>query len=479
LLFVPLDPEHCYRALCARDRRFDGTFFVAVTTTGIYCRPICPARTPGKPRCRFYALAAEAERAGYRACFRCRPERAPGHAPVDAAPLLVRRALTAIGDGSLDRGSVDGLASELGVSGRHLRRTIERALGTSPLELAQTRRLGLAKQLLQDTTLPITDVAYASGFSSLRRFNDAFRVRFAAPPTSVRRAAAETPSASATLRLETRPPFAPSVLFRYFAGRALPGLEDADDQRYRRLVLRGQTSGWIELRADERPGILMTVDPALLPHLGELASRVRRMFDLDARPDLVDARLHEDPLLAPMVERTPGMRMPGAFDTWETLVRAVLAQQVSTKAAQTLCARLIERHGEPLEHHPARRFPTAARLAGARDLQKIGLTGARADTLRRLSRRVADGKIDLSPSADRAATRIALTAVPGIGDWTAQVYALRALRDPDAFLPGDLAIRRAVGRVPAGELAKRAERWRPWRAYALMHLWNTDRGNDR
>jgi AraC family transcriptional regulator of adaptative response / DNA-3-methyladenine glycosylase II len=467
-----------YRALCARDRRFDGLFFVGVSTTGVYCRPICPARTPGRTRCRFFKRAAEAERAGFRACFRCRPERAPGDAHVDAAPVLERRALRAIGAGALDRGSVDALAAELGVGTRHLRRTIERAVGASPLELAQTRRLGLAKQLLQDTRLPVTEIAFAAGFGSLRRFHAAVRARFACAPTQLRRGASPR-SDEPSLRLETRAPFAADVMFRFLAAHAIPGLEEVGPRSWRRVVVSERGAGWMELVATDPSALRMRVDAVLLPMLAALVERARMVFDLDAHPALVDAYLARDARLAPLVARHPGVRVPGAFDPWEVLVRTVLAQQVSARAARTLCARLIERFGTPvpIAAGEVRCFPTPAQLmdAGAR-LRTIGLPAARARTLDAIARAVVTGQLALAPSTDPALALERLRALPGVGDWTAQAFALHALRDPDAFLAGDLALRRTLGRISSRELARRAEAWRPWRAYALMHLWNADQG---
>ena len=478
-----LEPDRLYRALCARDARFDGLFFVAVETTGIYCRPICPARTPGRARCRFYARAAEAERAGYRACFRCRPERAPGGAPVDAAPALVRRALAAIADGALDRVSVDGLGAELGVGARHLRRTLEAAIGVTPIELAQTRRLGLAKQLLQDTSLPITELAYAAGFASLRRFNAAFAERFGTAPTQIRRRGAPDGRAAdrPRLRLEARGPFPADATLRFLAARALPGLEEVTARGYRRVVAVGDAGAVLEAAPDpERPGLIVTIDPLLLPQLGALLTRLRALFDLDARPDLIDGHLARDPRLRRRVAACPGLRVPGAFDRWEALVRIILGQQVSVRAATTLSGRLIERLGAPIAvgGGAGRAFPSPERIASRTidAIAAVGLPGARAEALRAVARRVASGRIDLLPSADPARVAEALLAVPGIGPWTVQAFAMRALRDPDAFLGGDLAVRRAlgVGTTAAAEAA--AIRWRPWRAYALMHLWHTQGG---
>ena len=473
----PLDAEHCYRALCARDRRFDGIFFVAVETTGIYCRPICPVRTPARARCRFFVRAAEAELEGFRACFRCRPERAPGLAPVDSTPRLVTRALARIASGALDAGSVDDVARELGVTGRHLRRAVEAAIGVSPIALAQTRRLGVAKWLIQDTSLPITDVAYTAGFASIRRFNASFRERFGCAPTAIRRGGMDaTARDGVTLRLEARTPFAGPALFAFLKSRAIPGVEEVSDTSYRRFARIGRCEGWIDAAlATERPSIVTRVDARLLPELAEVVARLRALFDLDARPDLIDAHLSTDTVLAPLVARAPGVRVPGAFDAWELAVRAVLGQQVSVRGATTVSGRLVRAFGERLPADGAWCFPspTALTAASVDDVRQIGIPGARARTIVALARAVANGDVDLSPGADPDTTVAALDAVPGIGPWTAGYVAMRALRVPDSFLPDDLAAKKALGVSRAKDAARLSERWRPWRAYALMHLWSS------
>jgi len=468
----PLDPEPCYRALVTRDRRFDGVFFVGVETTGVYCRPICPARTPGRARCRFFTHAAEAEREGFRACFRCRPERAPGLASVDAAGKLAERALARIGAGALDQQSVDALAKELGVSERHLRRAVLGATGVAPLELAESRRLGVAKALLQDTALPITDVAFAAGFSSLRRFHASFRSRFACAPSALRKAQSMKIGDRIVLRLDARPPFAGARLLAFLAGRAVPGLESVSEEAYRRPCVIDGRRGEVEIKLatdPERPGVLVEVDAALLPCLPEVLTRVRGMFDLDARPDVIDAHLSSDATLRGFVRRTPGLRVPGTWDPWELGVRAVLGQQVSVKAATTLTGRLVERFGDPTREI----FPTAVALsrAGAADIANIGLPASRAATLARLADAVVSGEVSLDRFGDAATLRRALMAIPGIGPWTAGYVVLRALRDPDTFLPGDLGVRRAMNAATEREAEARSDAWRPWRAYALMHLW--------
>jgi AraC family transcriptional regulator, regulatory protein of adaptative response / DNA-3-methyladenine glycosylase II len=526
---APYDPERLYRALLARDSRFDGMFFVGVTSTRIYCRPVCPAPAPRSDRCRYYASAAAAERRGFRPCLRCRPELAPGRAldasreadavaSIDAVERLARAAAARIAAGALDRGSLDDLAAELGVSGRHLRRSVERVLGATPVALAQTRRLLTAKQLLTETDLPVTQVAIASGFSSLRRFNALFREQYRLAPTGLRRAGipvatADAPSdrppssagvdASITLSLAYRPPLEWPTLHAYLAGRATPGVEAAGHERggwYARTISLGSTSGWVLVsprsarRRRGRDGVSLhdhalsvELSTSLLPMLVPLLARLRRLFDLDAVPGVIDAHLVSDERLAPLVRRRPGLRLPGAVDAAELTVRAILGQQVSVRGATTLAGRLIASLGEsippderplrpelaPLTHRPLE----IARLAdaSAERIAAIGLTRARAEALRATARAIADGMLpDLTattPVADPAALVRRMLELPGVGSWTAEYVVMRALQWPDAFPSGDLGLRKAMGGLSPAKLRIASERWRPWRAYAAQHLW--------
>lgn len=475
-----LEAETCYRALSARDRRFDGLFFVGVATTGIYCRPVCTARTPRRERCAFYRTAAEAEHAGFRACLLCRPELAPGSAPVDSVPRLVAAAVSRIEGGFLNEASLEELASELGVTSRHLRRAMEEELGVSPVELAQSRRLALAKQLLQDTSLPLAEVAFASGFQSIRRFNALFQSRFGRPPSALRRESGETPgSRSLVLRLDYRPPFDWEVLLGFIRGRAIPGVEHAGDSEYRRTVRLGDRTGWLAVRHDpKRHALLAEVSLSLAGVLMPVAARLRALFDLDAQPQVIAECLGRDALLAKCVRSHPGLRVLGAFDPFEMTVRAILGQQVSVRAATTLSGRLVARFGEPVDspHAEASRlFPTPETLAAAKedDVAALGLPGARARSLLALARAVAEGSVRLDGHMGVDETMAALEALPGIGPWTAHYVAMRALRWPDAFPASDLGIRKALGGVTAKEAAARAERWRPWRSYAVLHLWTS------
>jgi len=486
---VPPSPATCYRALCARDHRFDGRFFVAVKTTGIYCRPICPARTPGESRCEFFASAAEAERAGYRACFRCRPELAPGLAPVDSIPRLVRLASARIEAGYLNEHSIEDLAALVGVSARHLRRAMEEKLGVTPVELAQTRRLALAKQLLHDTALPLGEVAHHAGFASLRRFNALTRSRWGRSPSTVRRSpliggksGAGGPSDMVSLRLDCRPPFDWDALLDFLAARAIPGVEQVamtgGVREYRRTGALDGHRGWIAIALGRLPHVLQArISLSLAPRLMEVVARLRSTFDLDARPEVIHGHLRSDAVLRPLLAAHRGLRLPGAFDGFELAMRAILGQQVSVAGATTLSGRLAERFGTRLPGGPPgvdRLFPTAERLAQAAvsEIRAIGLPAARARTVLALAEAVASGAVELSSATgDPEQVLVELQRLPGIGPWTAHAVAMRALHWPNAFPAGDLAIRRALAVGSAREAEARASAWQPWRGYAAMHLW--------
>ncbi|MBI2898530.1 MAG: DNA-3-methyladenine glycosylase 2 family protein [Deltaproteobacteria bacterium] len=482
---MTLDPDACYRALRSRDGRFDGVFYVGVATTGVYCRPICPARTPARERCTFFGRAAEAERAGFRACFRCRPEIAPGLAIVDSVPRLVRAAVARIDAGALNERSIDALAGSLGVTSRHLRRSLEAELGVSPVELAQTRRLALAKQLLHDTALPLAQVAFAAGFGSVRRFNAAFLARFGRPPSVLRKSRVGEGDGALSIRLGYRAPLDSAALLAFLRARAIPGVEVVDGAGLRRTVSLGRGTGVVSARFDDDRRVLRAlVSPSLAPKLMEIAARLRALFDLDLCPDLVAEHLGKDRLLAERVAARPGLRVPGAFDGFETAVRAVLGQQVSVRAATTVCGRLVAAFGQRVETDEPRlthAFPTAESLAQASSsrIQSLGLPAARARTVAALARAVARGRVDLAPGADPAAAIAALQEVPGIGPWTAHVVAMRALRWPDAFPAADLGVLRALGVRTAAAAERAAAPWSPWRAYAVLHLWTPVVHGDR
>ncbi|MBL8954534.1 MAG: DNA-3-methyladenine glycosylase 2 family protein [Myxococcaceae bacterium] len=463
-----------YRAMLARDRRFDGVFFVGVKTTGIYCRPVCTARTPGPSRCEFFTSRIDAEREGFRACFRCRPELAPGNAPVDAVPRLVDQAVCRIEQGALNEGSVETLAEALNVSGRHLRRAMTDQLGLSPVELAQHARLGFAKRLLQDSALPLAELAFAAGFQSVRRFNSAFRSHFGRSPSSLRR---ERPDATGDvkLRLDYRPPLAWEALLAFLAYRAIPGVESVEGGTYHRTVELDGRRGWVSVtREGER--LVATVCASLLGSLMPLVAKLRGLFDLDAHPAEVDAVLKRHPALRSRVRRTPGLRVPGAFDAFETAVRAVLGQQISVKGATTIAGRVVQRFGKKLDGAPARLthvFPTAKSLARATvdDVAGLGMPGARARSLIGLAAAI-DGGLTLARGVPLEPTLEKLKALPGIGEWTAQYLAMRALSWPDAFPASDLGVLKALGVKDAKQSLLHAEAFRPWRAYATLHLWS-------
>lgn len=484
---LELTRESFNRALDARDARFDGVFFVGVASTGIYCRPICPARRTLYRNRRFFSSAAAAERAGFRPCLRCRPELAPGRARVDAVPRLVAAAAQRIAAGALNGTSVEVLASELGVSGRQLRRALQQELGVSPIELAQTQRLLLAKQLLTETRLPMSSIADASGFQSLRRFNALFRDRYRMSPEAIRRTS-RTPASrrldtdgAETLRLALsyRPPIDWGGLMGFLGPRATPGVETVRDGCYARTVRIGSHTGviraWHDATTRPNPSVQLEVSASLLPVLMPLCARIRHLFDLDAEPSAIENHLRATQFHA-LDRRHNGLRVPGAFDGFELALRAILGQQVTVKGATTLSGRLARVFGEPVVTNDVSLnhvTPDAARIADAslNRIRDIGLPVARAASVQALAREVASGSLRIAPDADVREVTAHLTELPGVGPWTADYIAMRALHWPDAFPAGDLALQRAAGGLTAGGLRKLAEPWRPWRSYAAMHLW--------
>lgn len=477
---MEINHERCYRALATRDARFDGLFFVGVTTTRVYCRPVCAARTPRQERCRFFANAAGAERAGFRPCLRCRPELAPGHSSVDAVSRVARDAASRIQAGALnDGGRLEDLASDLGVSTRQLRRVVRQALGVSPIELAQTHRLLLAKQLLTETNLPVIEVAFASGFESVRRFNALFRKHYRLTPTSLRRArGGEELPALLRLRLGYRPPLAWTELINFLGRRAIVGVESVGAGCYLRTIAVGRHQGWLKVSPHpETDALCVEFSTALAPVLPNVLARLRHLFDLNARPDLIAEHLGNDPRLGPSVRQRPGLRVPGAFSGFEMAWRAVLGQRISVAAATTLARRLTAEFGEPIETPYTelnRLSPTPERIAqaSADKIARLGISSARALTIQTLAREVSDGRLRLEPGVDAEATIERLQALPGIGEWTAQAIAMRALGWPDAFPYGDLGLLRGLGETSPARLRAQAEAWRPWRSYAAIHVWN-------
>lgn len=474
---MELNLDDCHAALAARDPRFDGLFFVGVSSTGIYCRPVCPSRLPAKRNCDFFRTPAAAERAGYRPCLRCRPELAPGTATVDAVDTLAARAVECIKAGALDHHSVDDLAAELGVGSRHLRRVVEQAYGVTPVGLAQTQRLLLAKRLLTDTTLRVSEVATASGFSSLRRFNHLFRSRYRMNPSALRRGRGQATAGSISIKLHYRPPLAWGELRDFLLAREAVGVAAGDGERYVRAVRIDNVSGWVAVAdAAAESALVVELSETLLPVLGSLMARLRRLFDLDANPPAVAACLEADPPLAASVATAPGLRLPGTFDGFELALRTVIGQQVSVRGATTIYSRAVERLGSPVEtpFEAVSCAPPTAQAVAAASIDAIaglGMPGRRAKTVQMLARAIADGELSLEPGADPAAIRRQLVAMPGIGDWTAQYLSMRGLGDADAFPASDLGVLRALKVKTAREAEIISQAWRPWRAYAVMHLW--------
>jgi AraC family transcriptional regulator of adaptative response / DNA-3-methyladenine glycosylase II len=473
---MELDSDACTRAVRARDRRFDGRFFVAITSTHVYCRPICPARPARRENMRFYSSAAAAEGAGFRPCLRCRPERAPGLASVDAVSRLVGAAIAGIEEHALSSARVGDLAASLGVSDRHLRRVTESELGVSPIELAQTQRLLLAKRLLADTRLSQTEIAFASGFGSVRRFNALFKSRYGLSPRALRGSA--NAAQGLHCQLEFRPPFAWQHLLEYLRLRAIPGVEMADATHYRRTVAIGDAQGWIAVSMGKKDNALnVEISSSLAPVIGAVIVRVKRLFDLGAVPDAVSALLIQDPLLAKVVRRIPGLRVAGAFDGFELAVRAILGQQVSVKGATTLAGRWAQAFGAPIATpYPElnRLTPSAQQMASvtANEIAALGIVGARARCLSVLAPAVLERRVVLTFAANVEEQIDALLRLPGIGPWTAQYIAMRALHWPDAFPSGDLMLMRAAN-ANQKKLQELAEAWRPWRAYATHYLWQS------
>ena len=483
------DFDQCYRAVRSKDARFDGWFVTAVTSTGIYCRPSCPAITPKRANVRFLPHAAAAQRAGFRACKRCRPDASPGSPEWNMRADTVGRAMRLIRDGCVEREGVAGLARRLGFSERHLHRQLVAELGAGPLALARAQRAQTARLLIETTSLPFTDVAFAAGFPSIRQFNETVREVFATTPTELRRGSAGEPrelrhrgdvqisgAPVLTLRLRHRAPFDAAGLLAFLGARAVPGVEAWDPASgvYRRVLALPHGPGVAALGAGGADSDHVRCELRLsdLRDLAAAVQRCRRLLDLDADPVAVDAALASDPLLAPLVRSMPGRRVPGAVDGAELAVRAVLGQQVSVAGARTLAGRLTRALGESLadglgDEQLTHVFPTAGAIAAA-DPAELPLTRARAHALRALCAAVADGTLALDPGADRDATRERLLTLPGIGPWTAEYVAMRALGDPDAFPATDLGIKKALERL--GRDAD-PDRWRPWRAYAVQHLW--------
>jgi AraC family transcriptional regulator of adaptative response / DNA-3-methyladenine glycosylase II len=482
---MDMDDDACYRAIATRDHQFDGRLFVAVITTGIYCRPFCPARTPKRQNVRFFPTAAAAQEAGFRPCLRCRPETSPDLAFWRGTSNTVSRALRLIEARGLDETHVEALAARLGIGDRQLRRLFNEHFGASPVSVAQTRRILLAKQLLQDTRLSMTQVASAAGFGSVRRFNEIFQQLYKRPPKALRRTSAmgrvAGASGAVTVRLGYRAPYDWDAIATFLRARAIPGIEIVSGDRYARTITMGDGRGVLVVEPVERNCLKATIRLPDLSSLPAVIARIRRVFDLAADPQAIGAHLSEDPVLAPRVAARPGLRVPGAWDGFELAVRAILGQQITVSAATRLAGKMASAYGEAIADHVAldlgltHVFPTPQRLAGS-DLAAIGMPQSRRLALSSLAAAVVADPLIFGPSRSLEEAIVHLRALPGIGEWTAQYIAMRELREPDAFPAADIGLLRALSDAhgvrpsPAALLAQ-AECWRPWRAYAALHLW--------
>ncbi|MHC1743332.1 MAG: DNA-3-methyladenine glycosylase 2 family protein [Syntrophobacteraceae bacterium] len=480
---MKLDADICYQALRARDARFDGRFFVGVGTTDIYCRPVCPAKTPKRENCSFFPSTAAAESAGFRPCLRCRPELAPGNSSIEAGARLAQRAANLIEESIPDGLRLSGLAERLGVTDRHLRRVFRREFGTSPIRFAQTHRLLLAKRLLADTNLPIIEVAMASGFSSVRRFNTLIKEHYRISPTDLRReTGGRDGKGTITLELGYRPPLAWEELIAFLGKRAIDGVESITRGRYRRTVLLEVAGvphrGWIEVfRVPQRSALKVRLDGALLRVFPQVLAGVKRLFDLSAHPIEIASAL------GALAEKTPGLRVPGAFDGFETAVRAILGQQITVKAAATVAGRFAEAFGEQVQtpfEELRRLFPKPRRITkcSVSNIAELGIVSQRAKSIIALAQAVADGALRLESGVDTDETTKILMGIPGVGVWTAQYIAMRVLAWPDAFPHTDHGILKAMNESNAAKVLEAAERWKPWRAYAAVYLWSSLQGND-
>lgn len=481
------DTKSLYKALITRDARFDGVFFVGVTSTHIYCRPVCPVKPPKESNCRFYSTAQEAEQSGFRPCLRCRPELAPGRAPIDSSQRIAHLIVRRIEEGVADEASaLESIAAEFDLSSRQIRRIVQQELGVPPIQLLLTRRLLLAKQLLTETRLPVTEIAFASGFGSLRRFNDAFTTRYGMPPTRLRKRAVgdtalDNGSGTSTLQITYRPPYDWAGLLDFLTGRELKGVEWVTESFYARTVRLGNCRGWIKVtQSKAKNALLLEFTHSLSPALPALLNRVRDLFDVNARPEIISRHLARDKVLGSLVKANRGMRVPGAFHGFEMGLRAILGQQVSVKAATTIAGRLVAAFGEPITTP----FPELNRLTPAPEtiartsisqLARHGIVSARCRSLIALAQAQVSGGLllDGGNHHDPEAIIERVAELPGIGPWTANYIAMRAFRWPDAFPKEDLAVRNNLGGVTAKQAEAMSQAWRPWRSYAVLHIWTS------
>jgi AraC family transcriptional regulator of adaptative response / DNA-3-methyladenine glycosylase II len=486
-----LDPDICYEALRTRDERFDGRLFVGVKSTGIYCRPVCPARTAMRANCSFFLSAAAAQEAGFRPCLRCRPETAPDGGSWRGTSNTAARGLALIAEGELDGASVDAFAERLGIGARQLRRLFMQHLGASPIAVAQTRRVLFAKQLIHETRLPMAEIAFAAGFGSVRRFNETFQRLFHRPPSALRRKAVvalpegTVASGGVTVRLRYRPPYDWTAMLAYLSMRAVDGLEEVKGGVYRRVLRQDGQIGTVEIaHVPEQRTLAATIRIPDVRALVPIVARIRRVFDLGADVTAIGAHLSRDPLLAPLVRARPGLRVPGGWDGFELAMRAILGQQISVEGARQLTGRLTRLSGPAVSFDSrddaalAFAFPTPAEVAGA-DLTTLGMPGARRQALVAVAEAAMADPLLFQPLETVEDTVAKLRAVRGLGDWTAHYIALRAAHEPDAFPASDVGLLRSMGRLTGtrpspSDLLARAERWRPWRAYGAQHLWTAE-----
>ncbi|MCU5774217.1 helix-turn-helix domain-containing protein [Erwiniaceae bacterium BAC15a-03b] len=478
-----MDNNAAYQALTSRDARFDGVFFVGVTSTGIYCRPICPVKAPQQKNCLFFDSVEAAEKASFRPCLRCRPELAPGNAPVDSAHRIADLLVQRIDEGlTSEAESLEQIASQFGISSRQLRRIVQKELGVSPVEIRQTRRLLLAKQLLTETRLPVTEVAFASGFSSLRRFNDAFNAQYRLSPSRLRKEAADDShpfmaSETSTLQLSYRPPYDWQAMLAFLSMRAIKGVEHISENSYARTVRLGSCTGWVRVtHAAAKSALMVEFTHSLTPVLPVLLRRLRNLFDLSARPDLIASHLGLDPLFHHSLSVNPGLRVAGAFDGFEMAVRAILGQQITVKAATTIACRFADAFGEKIETpfpQLSRLSPLATRVCEASldDIASLGIVSARSRCILAMAQACASGELRLEAGSEPEKAIAQLVTLPGIGPWTANYIAMRALRWPDAFPKEDIAVRNNLGGVSAKQAELMSQAWRPWRSYAVIHIW--------
>lgn len=473
---MDLDWKICSRARLSRDARFDGKFFIAVLTTRIYCRPICPARTCKESNVRYYPTAAAAAEAGFRPCLRCRPESSPGTPAWLGTSSTVSRALRLIGEGGLEDGGIEVLAERLGIGSRHLRRLFLRHLGATPIAVAQTRRLHFAKKLIDETSLPMTQIALASGFGCVRRFNAGIRNFYHRTPTQIRHLARQKETQRGNqyvFKLNYRPPYCWEGVLDFLAARCTPGVEVVEAGCYRRTMSVNGKHGYLEVSPDrERHLLLARIEFEDSQSLFFIVERIRSMFDLNADWSSIARTLGSDRALSAPVESYPGLRVPGCWNAFELAIRTILGQQITVKAANTLAGRLVSKFGKTISGPKGLThvFPSPEVLAKAK-LTDLGLTLSRAATISRLARAVYEGKINFERVVDAAQFLDDLCEIPGIGNWSAQYIAMRALGEPDAFPSTDLGLLRAMNVGSSQELDRRSDRWRPWRAYAAMYLW--------